>query len=77
MGEREVQEEGIYVYLWLFHVVVKKPTKHCKTSILQLKISLKKEGRKFCPDHRLWNKEKNMERNQKLTLFLELKERSP
>ena len=30
--------EGIYVYLWLTHIVVwQKPTQHCKAIILQLK----------------------------------------
>ena len=31
----------ICVYLWLIHVVVQqKPTQHCKTIILQLKINI-------------------------------------
>ena len=35
MGEggwngREVQEKGMYVYLWLIHVVWQKATQHCK-----------------------------------------------
>ena len=31
--------EGIYIYLWLIHVVVwQKPIQHCKVIILQLKI---------------------------------------
>ena len=34
--------EGIYVCLWLIHIVVwQKPTQHCKAIILQLKINLK------------------------------------
>ena len=33
---REVQREGIYVYLWLIHVEVwQKTTKFCKAIILQ------------------------------------------
>ena len=32
------KREGIYVYLWLIHIVWQKPTKHCKAIILQLKI---------------------------------------
>ena len=37
---KEVQEEGIYVYLWLIHVVIQQePAKHCKAVILQLKIN--------------------------------------
>ena len=39
MDGREVQEGGMYVYLWLIHIVVwQKPTQHCKAIILQLKI---------------------------------------
>ena len=38
VGSREAQEEGIYVYLQLTHVVVQqKVIQHCKTNILQLK----------------------------------------
>ena len=34
---------GIYIYLWLIHVAIQqKPTQHCKSIILQLKISFKK-----------------------------------
>ena len=40
--------EGIYVYLWLTHIVVwQKPTQHCKAIILQLK--KKKECFGFVP----------------------------
>ena len=40
------QREGIYVYLWLIHVVVRqKPIQRCKAIIIQLKISLKKNFR--------------------------------
>ena len=39
-GRREVQEAGIYVYLWLIHVNVWwKPNQHCEAIILQLKIN--------------------------------------
>ena len=39
---REVQKEGIYVYLWLIHVEAwQKTTKFCKATILQQKINLK------------------------------------
>jgi len=35
--------EGIYIHLWLIHVAEQqKPTQHCKSIILQLKISFKK-----------------------------------
>ena len=35
----EVQEEGIYVYIWLTHFVVhQKLIQHCKAIILQFKI---------------------------------------
>ena len=38
-----LKREGIYVYLWLIHVVVwQKPTQHRKATILQLKINVKK-----------------------------------
>ena len=38
------KREGIYVYLWLIHIVLQqKPIQHCKAIILQLKINLKKE----------------------------------
>ena len=37
---KEVQERGIYVYLWLIHVDVWwKPNQYCETIILQLKIN--------------------------------------
>jgi len=37
---KEVQEGGIYVYLWLIHTVIQQePAKHCKADILQLKIN--------------------------------------
>ena len=40
---RRFKREGTYVYLWLIHVDVwQKPTQHCKTIILQLKIKKKK-----------------------------------
>ena len=39
---REVQEEVIYVYLWLIHVVVQqKPRQYFKETLLQLKINFK------------------------------------
>ena len=45
MGER-FKREGIYVYLWLIHVVVwQKTAKFCKACILQLKKKLKRKGR--------------------------------
>ena len=38
-GEREVEREGTYVYLWLIHVDVwQKPSQHCKAITLQLKL---------------------------------------
>ena len=41
-GGREVQEEGMFVYLQLIHVVVwPKPAQHCKAITTQLKILLK------------------------------------
>ena len=37
------KSEGTYAYLWLIHTVIgQKPTQHCKTIILQLKINVKK-----------------------------------
>jgi len=40
MGEGgRLKREGIYVYLWLIHVVWQKPTKYRKAIILQLKIN--------------------------------------
>ena len=45
----KLKREGIYVYLWLIHIVWQKPTKHCKAIILQLKIYiLKKVSLFFC-----------------------------
>ena len=39
------KREGICVHLWLIHVDVwQKPTQHCKTIILQLKIKKEKSG---------------------------------
>ena len=39
-----LKREGTYVYLWLIHVDVwQKPTQHCISIILQLKISKKKQ----------------------------------
>ena len=44
MGGR-FKREGMYIYLWLNHVVVwQKPIQHCKAIILQLKIEIKKQG---------------------------------
>ena len=31
------KRQGIYVYLWLIHIVWQKPTQRCKAIILQLK----------------------------------------
>ena len=43
-GEK-FKREGICVHLWLIHVDVwQKPTQHCKTIILQLKIKKEKFG---------------------------------
>ena len=40
-GGREVQEEGVPVYLWLIHADVwQKPSQYCKVIIFQLKIKL-------------------------------------
>ena len=42
------KREGTYVSLWLIQIVFwKKPTQHCKTIILQLKITLKKMGKEI------------------------------
>ena len=39
-GEREVEREGTYVYLWLIHVDVwQKPIQYCKAIILQFTIN--------------------------------------
>ena len=40
-GWEEGQEEGIYVYLWLIHILWQKAPQHSKAIILQLKIILK------------------------------------
>ena len=41
MGRR-LKREGIYVYLWLIHIVLwQKPTQHCKAINIQWKINLK------------------------------------
>ena len=41
------KRRGIYIYLWLFHVVVwEKPTQHYKAIILQLKVKKKKKKKK-------------------------------
>ena len=41
-GGGRLKEEGIYVWLWLIHVVVRqKATQHCLAIILQLKIKKK------------------------------------
>ena len=48
-GER-FQREGIHVYLWLIHVVVRqKPTQYCKAIILQLKRNFLKKLKKEKP----------------------------
>ena len=45
--EERLQREGIYIYLWLIHVVVQqKLIKHCKAIILKLKINFKKINKK-------------------------------
>ena len=37
--EREAQEGGVYVYLWLIHIIVhQKSTQHCKATILHLSL---------------------------------------
>ena len=42
---RRFKRKGIYVYLWLIHIVVRqKPAQHCKAIILQLKIKKKKKN---------------------------------
>ena len=39
-----LKKEGICVYLWLIHVVLRqKPTQHCKAILLQLKIEFLKK----------------------------------
>ena len=44
-SERDAQDEGMYIYLWLTHVFIwQKPTQHCKAVILQLKIKNKIKG---------------------------------
>ena len=43
-GGREFKREGVYVYLWLIHADVwQKPTKFCKTIILQLKNQIRSD----------------------------------
>ena len=50
---RRLKREGTCVYLWLIHIDVwQKPTKHCKTIILQLKINKFSKKKKV---HRLGN----------------------
>ena len=53
-GGGRFKREGTCVYLWLIHIDVwQKPTKHCKTIVLQLKINkFLKRGKKV---HRLGN----------------------
>ena len=47
-GGKEVQEEGTYVYLWLFHVDVwQKSNQFCKVIILKLNKLKKKERNRF------------------------------
>ena len=36
-----LEKEGIYIYLWLIHVVQQKPTQHYKAIILQFKKNTK------------------------------------
>ena len=37
VGEEKLKRKGIYVYIWLIHVVVQqKLMQHCKTIIFQL-----------------------------------------
>ena len=39
----EFKRDGMYVYLWLIHIIVwQKPTQYCKAIILQLNSSLSK-----------------------------------
>ena len=39
----EFKRDGMYVYLWLIHIIVwQKPTQYCKAIILQLNLSLSK-----------------------------------
>ena len=55
--EREFQERGVYVYLWLIHVEIwQKTTKFCKAIILQLKINKlkKKLQQHLVSDRKLW-----------------------
>ena len=47
VGKR-LKREGMYVYLWLIHVVIwHKPTQHCKAIILKLKINFLKTVKCF------------------------------
>ena len=37
-------KEGLYVYIWLIHIVVwQKPTQCCEAIIIQLKLNFNKE----------------------------------
>ena len=43
-AEEKFKRERIYVHCWLNHVVIQqKSTQHCKATILQLKVKLKKK----------------------------------
>ena len=35
--EGRFKREGIYVYIWLIHIVQQKPAQHCKAIIRQFK----------------------------------------
>ena len=36
-----LKRAGVYVYLWLIHIIVKQKSTHSKEIILQLKVNLK------------------------------------
>ena len=39
LNGKEIQKDGIYVYIWLMHFAVqKKITQHCKATIFQQKL---------------------------------------
>ena len=51
----EFKREGMYVYLWLIHIIVwQKPTQYCKAIILQLNLSLRKFW-EMVKDRKAWH----------------------
>ena len=60
MGGR-LKRQGIYVYLWLIHIVLwQKPTQHCRAIIFQLKVNFfflisEEESKDMQPQENLLN----------------------